>query len=66
MAGDDRVQNLLTLALDEESENPPGHRFAAKSLSRLFGSTATGMGVYQIEPGNGSWPYHSRSPRRSG
>ena len=58
MAGDERIQNLLTLALSEESENPPGHRFAARSLSRIFGSVATGMGVYELEPGNACWPYH--------
>ena len=58
MAEGERVQNLLSLALEDSSENPPGHRFAATSLSRAFGSVATGMGVYELEPGNASWPYH--------
>jgi uncharacterized cupin superfamily protein len=58
VADDERVQNLLTLALGEDSENPPGHRFAARSLSRVFGTVATGMGVYELAAGNASWPYH--------
>jgi uncharacterized cupin superfamily protein len=58
VADDERVQNLLTLGLDEESENPPGHRFAAESLTRLFGSVATGMGVYELDPAEACWPYH--------
>jgi uncharacterized cupin superfamily protein len=58
VAGDERVQNLLTLTLGEDSENAPGHRFAATSLSRVFGTVATGMGVYELAPGNACWPYH--------
>ena len=58
MAEGERVQNLLSLALDESSGNPPGHQFAASSLSRRFGAAATGMGVYELPPGNSSWPYH--------
>ena len=58
MATNEPVQNLLTLALGEESENPPAHRFAATSLSRVFGSFATGMGIYELEPGIACWPYH--------
>ena len=58
VAGDEQVRNLRTLALGEPSENPPGHRFAATSLGRAFESVATGMGVYELEPGNASWPYH--------
>jgi uncharacterized cupin superfamily protein len=58
VAADARIENLLSLALDEHSENPPGHRFAAKSLSRLFSTLATGMGVYELERGEACWPYH--------
>jgi uncharacterized cupin superfamily protein len=53
----ERVENLLAVAL-EPPDSPPGHRFAATSLSRRFGAVATGMSVYELEPGNASWPYH--------
>jgi uncharacterized cupin superfamily protein len=53
----ERVENLLAVAL-EQWDNPSGHRFAATSLSKRFGAAATGMGVYELEPGNACWPYH--------
>lgn len=52
------VVNLLALPLEKEPESRPGRRFAGTSLTGLFGAKATGMGVYEIEPGNASWPYH--------
>ena len=58
MGGAERVQNLLTLTLERPSGNPAGHSFDARSLTRLFGAVATGMSVYELEPGNASWPYH--------
>ena len=58
MADGERVQNLMALGLGEPSEGPPGHRFAATSLTDRFGAVATGMGIYGLEPGNASWPYH--------
>lgn len=51
------VENLLRLTL-ASPENPPGHSFAAKSLSRDVGAVATGLSVYELEPGNAAWPYH--------
>lgn len=56
--GDDRVRNLLSLELETEDEPRSGRRFGGTSLTRDFGAVATGMGVYEIEPGNASWPYH--------
>ena len=58
MSGDGRVQNLLGLELEEVAGNPPGHRFAAASLTGRFGAVATGMSVYELPPGEASWPYH--------
>ena len=59
MADDSRVQNLLTVALEAmPPDTPPGHRFGGTSLSRLFGAVATGLGIYELEPGNAAWPYH--------
>jgi uncharacterized cupin superfamily protein len=57
MSGPERVQNLRSLPL-EQAENPPGHRFSATSLTQRFGAVATGMGLYEVEPGSAVWPYH--------
>jgi uncharacterized cupin superfamily protein len=55
----ERVQNLLTFAIgDDASEAPPGRDFVGDSLTQLVGAVATGMGIYEIAPGNASWPYH--------
>ena len=54
----ERVQNLLTMALEEREGGPEGHRISATSLTRAFGATATGMSVHELPPGNASWPYH--------
>jgi uncharacterized cupin superfamily protein len=58
MSSSERVANLLTFELGEASTEPPGHSFSAASLSRILGSVATGLGIYEIPPGNASWPYH--------
>jgi uncharacterized cupin superfamily protein len=52
-----RIENLLTLEL-APAEDRPGHRFSATSLSKPFGAVATGLGIYELAPGNASWPYH--------
>jgi uncharacterized cupin superfamily protein len=54
----ERVQNLLTLEVEYEPSRVPGHRFAGARLTEEVGAVATGMGVYELDPGNGSWPYH--------
>ena len=55
----ERVQNLLTVALDRmPPDTPPGHDFAGTPLGRRFGAVATGMGVYELAPDNALWPYH--------
>jgi uncharacterized cupin superfamily protein len=59
VSGSERVRNLLSLAFESEpADDPPGHRFRGTSLTGPFGAVATGMGVYELEPGNASWPYH--------
>jgi uncharacterized cupin superfamily protein len=59
VTGSERVQNLLAAVLDHGPPGvPPGHAFSGTSLSEPFGSVATGMGLYELEPGNASWPYH--------
>jgi uncharacterized cupin superfamily protein len=54
------IFNLRTLEFpaDGGSEPPEGHRFRGRSLSGEVGASLTGMGVYEIEPGNAMWPYH--------
>jgi uncharacterized cupin superfamily protein len=55
----ERVQNLLTIALEDgPGEAPPGHDFADTSLTELFGAVATGMSVFELAPESASWPYH--------
>ena len=54
----ERTVNLLELALGSSEDAPGDHRFAGSSLTRDMGAVATGMGVYEIEPGFSSWPYH--------
>lgn len=55
---EERIQNLLAMALGERERSPEGHRISATSLSRPFGATATGMSVHELPPGDASWPYH--------
>jgi uncharacterized cupin superfamily protein len=55
----ERVQNLLATVLDHgPPDAPPGHAFVGTSLTDLVGAVATGMGLYEIAPGNAAWPYH--------
>ena len=54
-----RVFNLLSVEFPpEEGEPPEGHQFRGLSLTGEVGASLTGMGVYEIEPGNAVWPYH--------
>jgi uncharacterized cupin superfamily protein len=55
----ERVRNLLTTVLDHgPADAPPGHDFVGTSLTEDLGAVATGLGLYEIAPGNASWPYH--------
>lgn len=54
----DRVFNLLRVELEPYDEGPEGHRFAFRSFGGALGTKATGMTVYELEPGQASWPYH--------
>ena len=53
-----KIVNLLTLDLESQDDGPEGHRFRAESVSRLAGASLTGLGVYELEPGEATWPYH--------
>lgn len=53
------IVNLLDLELREPREpTPQGHRFRSRSVSTDVGSKLTGLGVYELEPGQATWPYH--------
>jgi len=52
------VTNLRDHELMPYEGGPEGHRFAARSLAREIGTERTGFGLYELEPGQSTWPYH--------
>jgi uncharacterized cupin superfamily protein len=54
------VFNLLELELDPHGMEgaPPGHEFTGASLTPRVGAALTGLGVYELPPGQSAWPYH--------
>ena len=54
----ERVFNLRELALSDYDEGPEGHRFAMRHVARELGATLTGLTVYEVDPGQATWPYH--------
>ncbi len=53
-----KIVNLLTHPLGAYDEGPEGHQFGADSLGRDLGASLTGCSVYELEPGEATWPYH--------
>lgn len=53
-----KVINLLSRELDAVDDGPEGHRFRAAPVGRELGGSLTGLGVYELEPGQATWPYH--------
>jgi len=60
MSVDGRVFNVLSLEFppEDDGEPPDGHHFRGRSLTGEVGASLTGMSVYEVEPGNSTWPYH--------
>jgi len=54
----ERVFNLRELELETVDAGPEGHRFRLRSLTRAVGAQRTGMTIYELDPGQASWPYH--------
>jgi uncharacterized cupin superfamily protein len=54
----ERVFNLRDLELEPYDEGPEGHRFALARVAGAAGATLTGLTVYEVEPGQSTWPYH--------
>jgi uncharacterized cupin superfamily protein len=53
-----KTVNLLTHELGVYGEGPAGHRFSMDSLGSDLGASLTGCSIYEIEPGEATWPYH--------
>jgi uncharacterized cupin superfamily protein len=54
----ERIVNLRDVELEPVEETPDGHSFSLRSLGAAVGAQRTGLSVYELEPGNASWPYH--------
>ena len=52
------IVNLRDWELEPYDEGPEGRRFSGRSLTPVVGAERTGMGVYEVPPGNATWPYH--------
>jgi uncharacterized cupin superfamily protein len=52
------VINLRDCGLELDDEGPEGHRFSARAVARELGAERTGFSVYEVEPGEATWPYH--------
>jgi uncharacterized cupin superfamily protein len=53
-----QVFNLLEVGLAPYEEGPAGHRFGKRHMARELGAAVTGLTVYEVEPGQSTWPYH--------
>lgn len=53
-----RIVNLLELPLTPEEGTPAGHAFSRGSVTDELGARRTGLGVYELPPGQAGWPYH--------
>ncbi|HEY2777275.1 MAG TPA: cupin domain-containing protein [Gaiellaceae bacterium] len=52
------MTNLRDCELTPYEDGPDGHRFSGRSLARDIGAERTGFGLYELEPGQSTWPYH--------
>lgn len=52
------MTNLRGRELTPYEDGPEGHRFSGRSLARDVGAERTGFGLYELEPGQSTWPYH--------
>ena len=53
-----RRVNLQTVAAEEATERPDGYRFAFARLAPALGAVKLGASVYDLGPGQSSFPYH--------
>ena len=52
------VFNLYDGGLDEERSEPRGFRWRAAPVGRRLGATLLGATLYELEPGERTFPYH--------
>jgi uncharacterized cupin superfamily protein len=52
------IINLLARQLDAYDDGPEGHRFRKAFVGRDVGASLTGFSLYELEPGEATWPYH--------
>jgi uncharacterized cupin superfamily protein len=53
------IFNLAELELGPtREEGPAGHRFTLRSPGAERGAKLTGITVYDLDPGQATWPYH--------
>ncbi len=53
------IWNLLEQEVGvEAAAAPPGHEFAGRGLADDAGAKLTGLGLYELPPGQKTWPYH--------
>ncbi|HEU5363488.1 MAG TPA: cupin domain-containing protein [Gaiellaceae bacterium] len=50
--------NLRDCSLEPSDDGPTGHRFRSLHPARELGAKRTGFGVYELDPGQATWPYH--------
>jgi uncharacterized cupin superfamily protein len=53
-----RRVNLFSVEVEEQAERPDGYRFALAPLAPRIGSSKMGATVYELPPGQSSFPYH--------
>ena len=53
-----RRVNLFTVAAEEATERPDGYRVAFARLAPALGAVKLGASVYDLPPGESSFPYH--------
>ncbi|MDX6542032.1 MAG: hypothetical protein QOI71_3642 [Gaiellales bacterium] len=50
--------NLHDLALEGDADDPEGYRKRMLSFGALIGAEALGGSVYELDPGDSTFPYH--------
>jgi uncharacterized cupin superfamily protein len=50
--------NLYTGELERERTEPPGWRWRATAVGERLGASLIGATLYELEPGESSFPYH--------
>jgi uncharacterized cupin superfamily protein len=57
-AGETRVVNWLDEPVESVGQTPPGYAVRACRLREKLGGVRLGAGLYELDPGEASWPYH--------